>query len=328
MLGRKRVSWSTERYGGRGGSIGRSPTMPRVAPTLRMTSPASAAEFSDSFSRGRSLQRDSDSLVEPVSADAINRRSSRASRRSAGLVFLGVWAMFSVGALAGKRGLPSDNVTSIGRVLTSAVNPPDSVYVTETFIKDAPLHSTPSNQPIVHTLSVDSQRVDDAPHEEPPSDPSAERVLGRIFAWLCTTLYLTSRLPQIWKNFVRKSVEGLSMYLFIFAFLGNCFYVASILTSPNVFLPPPASTEFLRESVPYLLGSGGTLVFDITIVTQSLIYRRPRKRHGSSARSRSRMVEEEAGLLTGDALAHGPRSSSESAVQPRGRTSGSTQTVF
>jgi hypothetical protein len=30
--------------------------------------------------------------------------------------------------------------------------------------------------------------------------PSKDRVVGRIFAWLCTTLYLTSRLPQIWKN--------------------------------------------------------------------------------------------------------------------------------
>jgi len=27
-----------------------------------------------------------------------------------------------------------------------------------------------------------------------------ERVVGRIFAWLCATLYLTSRMPQIWKN--------------------------------------------------------------------------------------------------------------------------------
>lgn len=29
---------------------------------------------------------------------------------------------------------------------------------------------------------------------------STERIIGRIFAWLCVSLYLTSRLPQIWKN--------------------------------------------------------------------------------------------------------------------------------
>ncbi|KAG5727988.1 hypothetical protein E4T56_gene19336 [Termitomyces sp. T112] len=107
------------------------------------------------------------------------------------------------------------------------------------------------------------------------------RVVGRIFAWLCTTLYLTSRLPQIWKNYVRKSVEGLSMYLFVFAFLGNSFYVASILTSPDW------TPELLRESIPYLLGSGGTLMFDVVIVSQSLLYRGRRRRR----------TEEEEGLL-------------------------------
>ncbi|KAG6874221.1 hypothetical protein C0995_003767 [Termitomyces sp. Mi166 len=34
-----------------------------------------------------------------------------------------------------------------------------------------------------------------------------ERVIGRIFAWLCTTLYLTSRLPQIWKNSATGTVD-------------------------------------------------------------------------------------------------------------------------
>lgn len=30
--------------------------------------------------------------------------------------------------------------------------------------------------------------------------PDYERFIGRTSAWLCTTLYLTSRLPQIWEN--------------------------------------------------------------------------------------------------------------------------------
>src|SRR5262249_27034658 len=120
------------------------------------------------------------------------------------------------------------------------------------------------------------------------SYPPRERLVGRISAWLCATLYLTSRLPQIWKNvrhcssdvlkqiiirldqFVRRSVEvrilcyvyhmtlresgrqGLSMYLFTFAFLGNSFYVASILTSPPLRAPPPEATAFIKESLPYV----------------------------------------------------------------------------
>jgi hypothetical protein len=52
-------------------------------------------------------------------------------------------------------------------------------------------------------------------------------------------------------------------------------------------------------SVRYLLGSGGTLIFDVTIVCQSLLYRkrplRPRGRGRMSANRASR--EEETGLL-------------------------------
>jgi len=53
-------------------------------------------------------------------------------------------------------------------------------------------------------------------------------------------------------QYVRKSVEGLSMYMFVFAFLGNSFYVASILLSPEFLAAPPASTAYIRESIPWV----------------------------------------------------------------------------
>jgi solute carrier family 66 (lysosomal lysine-arginine transporter), member 1 len=110
------------------------------------------------------------------------------------------------------------------------------------------------------------------------------------------------------------------MYMFTFAFLGNCFYVASVIFSPEFNARPPTSTAFIRESIPYatiyhhssplttflryLIGSGGTLVFDITIVTQSFIYT-PKLHHRGRRSSVRRRAEEEAGLLSGDALAGG-----------------------
>lgn len=277
---RKRVSWSTERYVKRGGSVGHAPISRLGSTVLPRFTPAE-----DAVDRGRSRQREATPDTRaPVPEGAgqpsdLSKRNSRASRRGASLVFLSLFALHGVRTWTG------DSTTlqwggadvAVGRVLASV-----------------PVGIIPTTTVGVSRVQVASS--DDHPRREPhhdpiPADPSSERFLGRIFAWLCTTLYLTSRLPQIWKNFVRKSVEGLSMYLFIFAFLGNTFYVASILTSEKATMPPPASTEFLRESLPYLLGSGGTLMFDIAILSQSLIYRRP-KRHG-----RSRLTEEEARLI-------------------------------
>ena len=43
----------------------------------------------------------------------------------------------------------------------------------------------------------------DSPELDPDvvaEDVPSERIIGRIFAWVCTTLYLTSRLPQICIN--------------------------------------------------------------------------------------------------------------------------------
>ncbi|KAI7858958.1 PQ loop repeat-domain-containing protein [Circinella umbellata] len=99
-------------------------------------------------------------------------------------------------------------------------------------------------------------------------------VIGRIFAWICTTLYLMSRVPQIYKNHKRRSIDGLSPTLFLCAALGNLTYTASILTNPN------ATPESLIEAIPYLIGSSGTLCFDFTIFCQFLYYwRRDSKRY-------------------------------------------------
>ncbi|KAM0792387.1 hypothetical protein ACM66B_005067 [Microbotryomycetes sp. NB124-2] len=142
-------------------------------------------------------------------------------------------------------------------------------------------------------------------HEEPPRQHGRdwERFIGRASAWLCTTLYLTSRLPQIWQNFRRRSVEGLSMMLFIMAATGNSLYTASILTSPNASAP-----GYLLESLPYLLGAGGTLAFDGTIVLQSFLYSEKRRLAERERRQKGRFAlhaEEEAALLQqsdGDAV--------------------------
>ncbi|KAI1315587.1 hypothetical protein EDD11_000597 [Mortierella claussenii] len=104
----------------------------------------------------------------------------------------------------------------------------------------------------------------------PPADQNIVQ-LGRIFAWVCTLFYLSSRMPQLWKNFKRKSVQGLSILMFFWAAMGNLSYTLSILNSADA-VNPETQQKFLREAVPYVLGSSGTLMFDLSIFGQWLYY--------------------------------------------------------
>lgn len=51
-------------------------------------------------------------------------------------------------------------------------------------------------------------------------------------------------------QFVRKSVAGLSITLFVAAFLGNFFYVLSILTNPIMNAPIAVRTRYIQETLP------------------------------------------------------------------------------
>jgi uncharacterized protein with PQ loop repeat len=94
---------------------------------------------------------------------------------------------------------------------------------------------------------------------------SASYEFGRFMAWSCTFLYFTSRLPQIYLNFKRYTTEGLAIMMFLCALMGNVFYVASILVKST-------EPEYLYGALPYLIGSGGTVIFDIIIFVQYLAF--------------------------------------------------------
>lgn len=63
--------------------------------------------------------------------------------------------------------------------------------------------SSASNIPVIEY----HQEEESPPTEEPYPKRDFERFFGRASAWLCTTLYLTSRLPQIWQNVSPCSVK-------------------------------------------------------------------------------------------------------------------------
>lgn len=216
----KRVSWSQERPERPGWQLNHSrrslPPVPHVThSSLQIT--ACPLENEDA-GRGRPLQRDMVAQCkgecrseEGEEEHGERRAGSRASRRSAGMVLLSVWALFGFGSIVNTRYRPMvDPTTSVGTVLT----PAPSLSVPP--LSPTTLFDTPVSQSFTH-LELPYQ--DNSPmHLQSERSLTSNHIIGRIFAWLCTTLYLTSRLPQIWKNVSQNSCRravlnnaGLSM---------------------------------------------------------------------------------------------------------------------
>lgn len=123
-----------------------------------------------------------------------------------------------------------------------------------------------------------------APSPNPPTATPLQTA-GRILSWLSSILYLGSRMPQIYKNYIRHSTSGLSPSLFIAAFTGNFFYSASVVTNPLAWSSAPpwglhgwAGAEgsdrlnWISLAAPFWLGTAGVLVLDATIGVQFLRY--------------------------------------------------------
>jgi hypothetical protein len=98
---------------------------------------------------------------------------------------------------------------------------------------------------------------------------------------MSTLLYLGSRLPQLYKNHLRKSTAGLSPTLFLAAFFGNLFYSTSLLTNPcawNTYSPGEGAgwvgqegsdrLNWILRATPFFLGAAGVLVMDAAVGIQ------------------------------------------------------------
>ncbi|KAF2475168.1 uncharacterized protein BDR25DRAFT_213656 [Lindgomyces ingoldianus] len=130
--------------------------------------------------------------------------------------------------------------------------------------------------PAIYNLDSIAAR---ASHTQTP--PSATEQAGKIISWFSTFLYLGSRLPQLYKNHVRKSTAGLSPTLFAAAFCGNFFYSSSLLTNPcawNDYAPGQgagwvgpegsAKSDWILRATPFFLGAAGVLLMDFAVGLQ------------------------------------------------------------
>lgn len=111
----------------------------------------------------------------------------------------------------------------------------------------------------------------------PPPAPPAKlpcSTAGTALGYASCLLYLLSRLSQLWKNHVRGSAEGLAISMFMCAIAANSLYGASILVRST-------SWAELRSSLPWLVGSLGTVALDLGIALQSRVLGAAPKHHPS-----------------------------------------------
>ncbi|KAL3505255.1 hypothetical protein ACH5RR_035096 [Cinchona calisaya] len=89
---------------------------------------------------------------------------------------------------------------------------------------------------------------------------------GQYLGWLMAAIYMGGRIPQIWLNIKRGSVEGLNPLMFIFALIANATYVGSILTRSTEW-------EKIKANMPWLLDAVVCVALDFFIILQYIFYR-------------------------------------------------------
>ncbi|KAF1847789.1 PQ-loop-domain-containing protein [Cucurbitaria berberidis CBS 394.84] len=136
----------------------------------------------------------------------------------------------------------------------------------------------------VSPLAPGAYRISARSASSEPSLSAAE-FAGKIFSWMSTFLYLGSRIPQLYKNQVRKSTAGLSPSLFAAAFFGNLFYSSSLLTNPcawfdyapgqgSGWVGPEGSVQkdWVLRAAPFFLGAAGVLFMDAAVGLQFVYF--------------------------------------------------------
>ena len=195
------------------------------------------------------------------------RRNPSLTRHGSGLVLLSIWFLAAWGPMRSVPNAPSELELTVPHTSISDPNTPVPMgrvhHGNNLTSHEILVHLLPRHPIMIYT---GPDMIVESLHHSRQRQLPLSKIVGRVSAWICTVLYMTSRLPQIWTNFLRRSVKGLSVLLFIAAIFANSLYSLSILSSPQA--TGSGRYDFLSESHPFLIGSAGTLVFDFVILIQ------------------------------------------------------------
>lgn len=128
-------------------------------------------------------------------------------------------------------------------------------------------------------LTLPKLIVDNSASLDTKSTSKSVEVTGYVCGYLASVFYLSSRLPQLYKNFQRQSTEGTSYMLFALAMMGNGTYGLSVI----VVLPALKGSKqtFIIKHLAWLIGSLGVIVLDFFVTAQFVMYRKNSSAKGS-----------------------------------------------
>ncbi|WCJ30984.1 PQ-loop repeat family protein / transmembrane family protein [Euphorbia peplus] len=89
---------------------------------------------------------------------------------------------------------------------------------------------------------------------------------GQWLGWLMAAIYMGGRIPQIWLNIKRGSVEGLNPLMFVFALVANLTYVLSIVVRTTEW-------DSIKANMPWLLDAAVCVALDFFIILQYIYYK-------------------------------------------------------
>ncbi|KAM0521201.1 hypothetical protein ACHAPE_002676 [Trichoderma viride] len=102
------------------------------------------------------------------------------------------------------------------------------------------------------------------------ASPDLLEKIGIVLGYFSAICYLCARVPQIIKNYREKSCEGLSILFFMLSLTGNLTYAVSIVAYSQ-------ERKYIINTIPWLIGSLGTVVEDGTIFVQFRLYANNRR---------------------------------------------------
>lgn len=91
--------------------------------------------------------------------------------------------------------------------------------------------------------------------------------LAIVISWISNIVYIIARVPQLYLNFKRKSMCGLSFSTFVLIFIANNLFLVSLLVQCNIAI------NCLEDNSPWIGGLCITTLLDFIIFYQFFLYR-------------------------------------------------------